>query len=243
MKLTQLQKDLIFGSLLGDGNLQTGSKGRTWRYRALQKSEHKEYLLHKYEILKPLCNANPKQDTIQDKRTVNSSLNHSEAVIYKSSVARLKEGQSSYFGIYKRDYFNTLTIPSLKFFADMFYTYDSKQQKWIKDVPLKTQTFLNPRALAYFYMDDGVLKWLGHSNAMRICTENFSLEGVKRIQKSLKNLYNIDTGLTKKTLKNGKVGFRITIPETSSHTFRDLIKPHLVECMKYKVSDGNYGHL
>ena len=125
----------------------------------------------------------------------------------------------------------------------MFYTYDSKQQKWIKDVPLKTQTFLSPRALAYFYMDDGSLKWLGHSNAMRISTENFSQEGVKRIQNSLKDLYNIDTSLTKKRLKNEELGFIITIPEKSSHTFRELIQPYLVDCMKYKVSDGNYGQL
>ncbi len=216
MKLTQLQKDLIFGSLLGDGNLQTGSQGRTWRYRALHKSDHKDYLFHKYEILKPLCNMSPTEETILDQRTGNLNA---------------------------RWYFNTLTIPSLKFFANMFYTYDSKQQKWIKDVPLKTQTFLSPRALAYFYMDDGSLKWLGHSNAMRISTENFSQEGVKRIQNSLKDLYNIDTGLTKKRLKNEKVGFIITIPEKSSNTFRELIQPYLVDCMKYKVSDGNNGQL
>ena len=49
MKLTQLQKDLLFGSLLGDGNLQTNSNGKTWRYRAIHKSQHKEYLFHKYE--------------------------------------------------------------------------------------------------------------------------------------------------------------------------------------------------
>lgn len=218
MKLTQLQKDLIFGSLLGDGNLQTNSNGRTWRYRAIQKTEHKEYLFHKYEILKNLCGEEtiPKENKILDERTGN---------------------------LFKRWSFNTLTNPSLKFFGNMFYKYDLNKQKWIKKVPLKIETFLNPRVLAYFYMDDGALKWLGHSNAMRICTENFSIEDINRIQKSLKNLYNIDTGLTKKKLKNKQISFRIYIPEKSSHSFCKLIKPHLVECMKYKVSDGNYGHL
>nr|QWL15228.1 hypothetical protein [Ulva rigida] len=216
MKLTQLQKDLIFGSLLGDGNLQTSSNGRTWRYRAIQKSEHKEYLFHKYEILKNLCNTPPKESKISDERT----------------------GK-----LIKRWSFNTLTNPSLNFFGNMFYTYDSSKEKWVKKVPLKVQTFLNPRALAYFYMDDGALKWFGHSNTMRLCTESFSKEDVNRIRKSLKNLYNIDTGLTKKKLKNSKISFRISIPEKSSHSFRDLIKSYLVECMKYKVSDGNYSHL
>lgn len=216
MTLTQHQKDLIIGTLLGDGNLQTESQGRNWRYRAIQKSKHKDYLFHKYEILSPLCATMPKESSVFDERTGNES-----------------QGWN----------FNTLTQPSLKFFADMFYTYDSNQQKWVKNVPLKIKKFLTPRALAYFYMDDGALKWLGHSNAMRICSENFSLEGNKRIQNCLLDSFEIQTNLIKKTLKNGDVSSRISIPERSSESFRKLIEPHLVECMKYKVSDGKRGHL
>lgn len=216
MTLTQLQKDLIFGTLLGDGNLQTGSQGRTWRYRALHQSKHKDYLFHKYEILKSLCSSEPVYGKTLDDRTGSES---------------------------ERWYFNTLTNPSLKFFADMFYTFDPNKQKWVKDVPLNVQKFLNPTALAYCYMDDGALKWFGHSNAMRICTESFSKEGVHRIQKALKNQYNIDTTLVKKSLRDGTIGYRIAIPEQKSSAFRELINPHLVDCMKYKVSDGNYGHL
>lgn len=216
MTLTQIQKDLIFGSLLGDGNMQTFTKGRTWRYRALQKTKHKDYLFHKYEILKPFCGAKPVLDKTLDERTNRE---------------------------YERYYFNTLVHPSLNFFGNMFYTFDEKTQKWIKNVPKKVNTFLTPRALAYFYMDDGALKWLGHSNAMRICTENFTQEDVKRIQNALKTLYNIETNLNKKTLQGGAIGYRIFIPERSSSDFRELINPYLVECMKYKVSDRNYGHL
>jgi hypothetical protein len=113
-------------------------------------------------------------------------------------------------------------------------------------------------------MDDGSLKWKNKSNAMRICTESFSEIGVKRLQKALKNLYNIDTQLTRKT--NGWagralpalpgpgwqspagparkfVGYRLAINEQNSTAFRELIKPYLVDCMRYKVSDGNKGHL
>nr|AYQ94868.1 hypothetical protein [Microspora sp. UTEX LB472] len=215
-KLTQVQKDLIFGTLLGDANLQTGSRGKTWRYRALQKSEHKEYLFHKYEILEPLCGSKPIESVVLGERS-------------RKQI--------------KRWCFNTLIESSLIFFGNMFYKYDPIQDKWVKNVPLKVQTFLTPRALAYFYMDDGALKWQGHSNAMRLCTESFSVEGVQRIQTSLKNLYNLETTLTKKKLKDGFVGRRIAISEKSSGAFCELIKPFLVDCMKYKVSGGNYGHL
>ena len=134
MKLTQLQKDLIFGSLLGDGNMQTNSNGRTWRYRAIQKSEHKQYLFHKYEILKNLCGEEtvPKEKIILDEPTGNTI---------------------------KRWSFNTLTNPSLRFFGNMFYTYDLNKQKWIKKVAFKLENFLNPTALAYFYMESFKVVW------------------------------------------------------------------------------------
>nr|AAL34370.1 putative protein [Chlamydomonas zebra] len=225
MTLQTIQKDLIFGTLLGDGNLQTDSNGKTWRYRALQKSAHKEYLFYKYEILKSLCGSGtiPKEGETYDERT----------------------GKT-----YTRWFFNTLTDPSLKFYGDMFYTYDKNKGKWVKDVPVNVEKFLTARAIAYWYMDDGSLKSLGQSNAMRICTESFSVEGVKRLQKALNNSFGINTTLTKKTKEINKetkervlVGYRIAIPEASSEAFRKLIEPFLVDCMKYKVSDGNKGHL
>jgi len=225
MTLQTIQKDLIFGSLLGDGNLQTDSNGKTWRYRALHKSAHKEYLFHKYEIIKGLCGSDtlPKESKVYDDRTKKT---------------------------YTRWLFNTLNDPSLKFYGDMFYTYDNKTGRWVKDVPVNVEKFLTARAIAYWYMDDGSLKSLGKSNAMRICTESFSVEGVKRLQKALLNSFSIKTTLTKKTKEINQetkervlVGYRIAIPEASSDAFRTLIRPFLVDCMKYKVSDGNKGHL
>ena len=218
MTFSDSQKDLIFGSLLGDGNLDTSSDGKTWRYRALQKAEHKEYLDHKYEILKNLCATAPIFGETQDART----------------------GKVS-----ERWYFNTLVQPSLRFYANMFYTYDKQQDKWIKDVPRQqnVEKNLTPRALAYLYMDDGAVKWLGHSNAMRICTESFSVEGVNRLLKALQNLYGINATTSNKTLKSGEIRKRLLIGEKDSANFRELIQPYLVNCMKYKVTDGNKGHL
>jgi hypothetical protein len=239
------QQDLFFGSLLGDGNLQTDTGGRTWRYRALQKAEHKEYLFHKYNILQPLCG----------EKTV-PKFNLPPSGQYQHADKRT--GTPA-----KRWYFNTLTNPSLKFYGDMFYTFDrfaiapkgadSGEKKWVKDVPMNVEKFLTPRAVAYWYMDDGALKWRGRSNAMRICTESFSHDGVKRLQKALQNNFGIFTKLApkygpEKIVIDGSekpviVGYRILIPEESSAAFRELIKPYLVDCMKYKVSDGKRGNL
>lgn len=216
MTLTIEQKDLLFGTLLGDGNLLTETSGRTWRYRALHKALHKDYLFHKYDQLKNLCGSPPIFSEIDDPRTNKR---------------------------YQRYYFNTLTQDSLRFFGNMFYVYDIKQQRWVKNVPVPLETFLTPRAIAYWYMDDGAIKWLNNSNAMRICTESFSEGDVIRLRNALSSLYNINTTQTQKTNNGVFVGYRISIPEKSSAAFRDLIQPYLVECMKYKVSDGNRGHL
>lgn len=202
--LTQHQKDLIFGTLLGDGNLQTFSKGNTWRYRALQKAEHKAYLFNKYTILQNLCSSPPIFSAVKDERTGNT---------------------------YKRFYFNTLVDPAFNPYASQFYA------SGMKDVPsidtLKAN--LTPRALAYFYMDDGSLKWKNISNACRFSTQNFSLEGVERIQETLKQLYDLKTSLNKRSLKDGQVGYLIAVPEKSALAFYNVIKPYIVDPMGYKI--------
>ncbi len=220
MTLTRQQKDLLVGTLLGDGNLQTETRGRTWRYRAIQKVEHKDYLFHKYEIMKEFCSTEPRLGETKDVRTNKT---------------------------YKRWMFSTTTHNFFRFYGNLFYTYNNKTQKMVKEVPVEIEKFLTPAAVAYWYMDDGSLKSLGKSNAMRICTESFSDDGVRRLERALKNLYGIEATHTQKNIiLNGKkipVGLRIAINEKPSAAFRELIKPHLVDCMRYKVSDGNKGHL
>ena len=216
MKLNQEQKDLIVGSLLGDGNMQTFTKGRTWRYRALQKDAHLLYLEYKYKLLQGLCSTGIIPGEAVDERT----------------------GKT-----YKRNFFNTRVESCLKHYANLFYTYDPNSDSFVKDVPKNIAKMLTPRAVAILYQDDGALKWRGHSNAMRICTESFSLEGNKRLQSALWDLYGIKTTLGPKKKKGVVVGYRINIPEASASAFTNLISPYLVDCMKYKVSDGKRGDL
>lgn len=218
MTLNQNQKDLLIGTLLGDGNLQTATKGRTWRYRALQKLEHKEYLLHKYDIMKPFCTTPPIYNQTFDTRTQKT---------------------------YKRFDFNTVISNEFKHYGNLFYKFDTKSGKMIKDVPNNIQLFLTPKSIAYWYMDDGNLKEVGRGNAMRICTESFSFEGVQRLKNALETLYGIKhTSLNaKKNSQKVITGYRLIVLEKSALEFRDLIQPYLVDCMKYKVSDGNKGHL
>jgi len=211
IKINKEQKELIIGTLLGDANLQTQTEGRTWRYRALHSEKQYEYILHKYNILKNLCNNEPKLNIIFDNRTLKN---------------------------YKSYYFNTLIKPGLRFYANLFYKYDKINKKFIKVIPKNIIKYLTPKVLTYWYMDDGSLTWLGKSNAMRICTENYDKISLIRIKKALLKKYNLNLILNKQ-----KKGYRLLINEDNSLIFRNLIEPNLIPSMKFKVSDGNKWHL
>ncbi len=218
--LTQEQKDVIVGSLLGDGNLQSATKGKSWRYRALQGADQYTYIQYKYKVLQNLCKTGLLYDERIDSRMKNPT---------------------------KRYYFNTLVHNCLKHYGNMFYTFDETSQRFTKDVPQNVKQVLTPRALAILYQDDGALKWENHSNAMRICTESFSTEGVNRLKNAITSLYGFDVNTQAKyKTSNGiktVVGYRIIIPERSSEAFVEVIKPYVIDSMKYKVSDGKKGHL
>ena len=206
LKFTQLQKDLIIGSLLGDGNMQT-LNGRTWRFRVLHKADHETYVNHKFEIVKNFCATNPKYYSFLDDRTKKS---------------------------YDRYSFSTLSSVNLKFFGCMFYKKEGFN--WKKKVPTNIHTFLTPRALAYWYMDDGALKWKGHSNAVRLCTDSFSLDEVH----SLKNVLETKFFLKVSIQKKGNI-YRLCILEESYPILNNLIAKYLIPCMYYKFPNGNKG--
>lgn len=221
--LTNEQKDVIVGSLLGDGNLSTGTDGRTWRYRALQQKRDLPYLEYKYQVLKEFC-------------AFKSTAFEPGIICNQTYDERTKR-------TYERCYFNTKVNDCFKHYGNIFYTKDVKTNNFVKDVPKNIQQMLTPRALAIMYQDDGALKWLGHSNAMRICTESFSDEGNERLVEAIKNNFNVFVKLEARRNRGVLIGQRISIPERSSKAFVEIIKPYLIDCMKYKVSDGNYGHL
>ncbi len=56
-------EDILIGTLLGDGSLQTYSDGKTWRLRYLQKDE--QYLRHLYKLWEEFTETGPKY--IEDK--------------------------------------------------------------------------------------------------------------------------------------------------------------------------------
>lgn len=207
MVLTQIQKDLIVGTILGNGNLQTFN-GQTWRYKAIHKAAHESYIFHKYNILKEYCNTEPKYSSFIDPQT-------------KS--------------LYSRFTFQTLVINDLRYYGKLFYEQDTNLS-WKKKIPKNIASLLTAQSLAYWYMDDGALKWRGKSNAVRLCTDSFSPSEIILLKKTLEEKFLLKISIQKKDNIQ-----RLSILDESYAKLKDLILPYLIPSMYYKFPDGKKG--
>lgn len=129
-----------------------------------------------------------------------------------------------------RWYFNSTTkIPEFEEFGAAFYL---KTKKRIPDDSY-LEKYLTPRALCYWYMDDGSKK--SNAEAGYLCTESFELRDLKRVEGILKKRYDISISFHK-TGKNRKTeGYRIYIPVKEFKKFKLIIEPYIQENFRYKL--------
>lgn len=94
-----------------------------------------------------------------------------------------------------------------------------------KDVPLNLAP-LTPRAIAFWYMDDGS----SLKKTALFATCSFSLDGLKRLQNFLLETYNIKTIIRP---------FRhyLYVKTESAPILRKLIEPYIIPTMLYKIKN------
>eukprot|EP01025_Chloroclados_australasicus_P069642 TRINITY_DN9853_c2_g1_i1.p1 TRINITY_DN9853_c2_g1~~TRINITY_DN9853_c2_g1_i1.p1 ORF type:complete len:226 (-),score=-9.94 TRINITY_DN9853_c2_g1_i1:114-791(-) len=189
IKITPIQKEILFGTLLGDAWLESSTKGQTYRYGFKQKLDQKPYVLHIWTMLQTLCGSAPIEN--------NGCLQ-----------------------------FKTLTLGSLRFYAHQFY--ENKNKK----VPQLIHRWLTPRALAYWYMDDG---YKDKKNACLLCTDGFEKKDVLKLCYVLNQNFGLNCHLRKRKLKTQTIVWRIYISSSSGPLFRSLIQPYVVDSMVYKL--------
>lgn len=187
LSISQEQKEFIFGTLMGDGNLSPcGKKSIFGRNNHSLKQE--SYCKHKQQILENLTY--PVKYTTKHLDSTNKD--------------------------YKQCYFcfkpNTELIP----FYNMFY----KNGK--KDVP-EDLSLLTPRAMAWWFMDDG---FAASKCSIAIATCSFSCDGLLRLKKYLKDTYDISVTIQK--------DFKLYFHAESAVKFYNLIKDYVIDDMKYK---------
>ena len=97
IKISKIQKEIIMGTILGDGHLETRTKGKTYRLKIEHAYSQKEYVDWLYEQLKTLAVSEPriKITTIGNKN-------------------------------YQKYWFNSVATDSLRFYAQQFYQENKK---------------------------------------------------------------------------------------------------------------------
>ncbi len=66
LHLTQLQKDFLFGTLLGDGCLITSRSGKAARLQVRQNWKFKDYVMWKYSLFTDWVRTQPREDFYND---------------------------------------------------------------------------------------------------------------------------------------------------------------------------------
>lgn len=206
VKLTIRQKELIYGSLMGDAKRNDKRYGASVGFCHSDKQE--DYLKWKYKELENLCNESSlKKYSNFDKRSKNTSIGWR---------------------------FYTKANTEIENIISQFYKEDKQITKEILDN-------LTDFSLAVWYMDDGSTSFSSKNGwnttpEVRICTDSFSKESCDNIVKWFKEKWNIDSHIRERGLNKEKnMKHRIIIKSTSVYDFFDLIRPHIIDSMKYKI--------
>ena len=197
---------LIIGSVLGDSHLEKRNRGIGTRIKFEQSNKNVEYLMwfHSYLSTRGYCNT--------DKPKLKKRIRKNGEVYFHYSL-------------------NTYTFSSFNWIHDMFYKPIGIDGKYVKIIPLNIEEYLNPLALAIWFMDDGSKLKKG----ARIATNCFTYKELLLLCEILKNKFNLTV-----TIHSGgkNKGHTLYISSLSMPTFSKIIKPYVLPSLYYKL--GHY---
>lgn len=198
--LTQRQREIGVGVILGDASLNTQDKRKSYRLKFEQGIHHLDYINHLHGEFDYFC-----LSEVTVKKRVNANDNLVETAA-----------------------FQTLSHVSLNEFADLFL--NDKGKKVIK--PNLVRDHLTEIGLAYWFMDDGgKLDFTkNQGKAIVLHTQGFFEKEVSQLAKELEEKFALQSRATK---NKGK--FVVQISGHSYERFIELIDPHIIESMRYKL--------
>lgn len=116
--------------------------------------------------------------------------------------------------------FQTVSHSALRFYAHQFY-HDGR-----KRVPELIHRWLTPRALSYWFMDDGSIK-SRESKGVVLNTQAFASVGVDRLIQCLQEKFELQA-----TIRKQRDGCQIQISGNSFEKFAALVGPYVIPEMK-----------
>lgn len=195
--LTTTQKEILFGTLLGDASIPKKYRGVEMKnvfVKFEQSIKNKLYIEHLYNSFKEWVGSPP----------------YTRVILGGGASMRKSIG------------FRTYSHQELFSFYSEFYSNSGG-----KIVPKKLENRLTPRALAYWYMDDG--SYIKSNNNYYLNTQCFRLEDLLRLQISLADQCGLKTKLHK-----DKNSFRIYIISDSVEPFVEMVQPYILETFRRK---------
>lgn len=211
--LTVFQKEVIFGSMLGDLTAERSQITGNTRLRFYMSSVNKDLIYHLYSIFNSYVKTGPK--IINRKLNKLTNLQHTDI------------------------YFSTLKYALFNWVDEDFYVKDGNKK--IKIVPKDSLNRLTPVSLAYWIMDDGSFnKSKGY---LILCTDSYCKEDVLYLISILKTKFNLSAALFSpnqprvETLLrvDSKIYYRIRINKSSMPSLIELVKPYFISSMLYKL--------
>jgi hypothetical protein len=171
LKLTEIQKDVLIGTLLGDATITKQKKDYNVKFE--QKLDNSNYIHHLYDLFQSYVGTSPRIRNIKG--------------------GEAKDRQSIWFRTYRHCDFH--------FYYGLFYIKEVKNNLRKKRVPKLIHKFLTQRSLAYWFMDDGSYTFNVSKNTKKknyyLNTQSFCYEDIKILKKALKYNFNIDTTIYK----------------------------------------------
>lgn len=158
------------------------------------------------------CQHGPSQQEYAEWKTEQFKDIGSSSKKYKRKTPNKKTGK-----LYECVTFRINCSPALQKFRDIFYV-DNK-----KVITKEALEYYTPLAMAVHFMDDGCR----YRNTYSIATNGFDRVSYKRLRVFLLERYDIETSPTKDN--------RIYIRLQSAKRFEELIRPYIINCMKYKL--------
>ena len=204
LPLLPYQKEVILGTVLGDGHLDRRDSGNI-RLHMTHSPKQREYIMWKYEMLKPICSTMP---TISNAGHGYSAyqlntVNHPFLSEVYHQITR--EGKK----MIRRTFLNRLTPLSLA----VWYMDDGG----LMDAGKRNKDGLRKQVIARLY------------------TCSFTVLGCHRIVRWLKVRFGIETKVKIHKKKSGKNYPYIRFNTTNTRKLIEVIKPHVINSMRYKI--------
>lgn len=129
--------------------------------------------------------------------------------------------------LYKKYYFNTLGHKEI---AEVWKKWYWHKKKILAIDEVKKIT---PLGLAIWFMDDGSIKSKRHKSFF-LNVQDFTRKEVRFLQELLKKKFGIESST--KLVKRVNTGFQIYISKDNAEKFKKIIKPYVLDAMRYKLN-------